>query len=70
MSRYFILNYNLEEFVAKLELTNEFISQQDNYLNHTAKSTKKWLAEHNSPDLNQIQNLWHYFKIKINSKTH
>ena len=35
------LNYNLKESVAKLELSNEWIFQQDNDPNHTANSTKK-----------------------------
>ena len=44
---------------------------------HTAKSTKKWLTDHNvkllewssqSPNLNPIENLWRYLKIQIRSR--
>ena len=32
--------------VAKLELSNEWIFQYNNYTKHTEKSIKKWIAEH------------------------
>ena len=60
-----VLSSNLQESVEKLELSNEWIFQQDNNTKHTAKSIKKWLAEHNieqfewpsqSPDLNPNEN--------------
>ena len=73
-----IFNSNLKEPVAKLELSNKLIFQQDNNPKHTMKFMKKWLAEHNieqlgqssqSPDLNPMENLWHYLRIQIYFKT-
>ena len=40
-----ISNFNLQVFVAKIELSNKWFFQPDNDPKHTAKSTKKWLAE-------------------------
>ena len=39
-----ILNSSLQESVAKLELSNELIFQQDNDPNDTVKFTKQGLA--------------------------
>ena len=46
-----ILNSNLQESVTKLELSNEWIFQQDTDPKHTAKSIKKELAKHNIKQL-------------------
>ena len=65
---------NLKSFVESLELTSDYIFQQDNDPKHTAKSTKKCLSENNvnvlqwpsqSPDLNPTENLWRFSKIQI-----
>ncbi len=45
-----------------------FIFQQDLAPAHTAKSTKSWLNDHVSPDLNTIGNLWSIVKRKIRNK--
>lgn len=42
-----ILEANLMISVENLELPPDWIVQQDNDPKHTAKSTKKWLAENN-----------------------
>ena len=72
-----ILQKNLMSSVKSLELSSDYIFQQDNDPKHTAKSTKKWLSENNvnilqwscqSPDLNPIENLWRFLKIQIRKR--
>ena len=41
-----ILDSNLQESVAKFELSNEWIFQQNNDPKPIARSTTKWLTEH------------------------
>ncbi|THU89230.1 hypothetical protein K435DRAFT_678392 [Dendrothele bispora CBS 962.96] len=52
----------------------DILFQQDGAPAHTAKSTKKWLADHkislfphppSSPDLNPIEPVWHELKAGI-----
>jgi transposase len=57
--------------------TNSFIFQHDNDRKHTAKGTKNYLFNQgievlpwpsNSPDLNPIEYVWRYLKVKIGSR--
>ena len=61
-----VLQENLMSSAESLELPSNYICLRDNYPEHTAKSTKKWLSENNvndlqwpsrSLDLNPIGNL-------------
>ena len=66
-----ILQDNLMTSVEKLRLPPDWIFQQDNDPKHTARSTKKWFAESNVnvlQDLNPIENLWRYLKIRIGKR--
>lgn len=69
-----ILEHSLLPSAAKLYPSGDFIFQQDGASCHTAKSTKKWIGEHDvlalscpssSPDLNPIETLWHKMKQRL-----
>lgn len=69
-----ILEHSLLPSAAKLHPSGDFIFQQDGASCHTAKSTKKWMGEHDikvlshpssSPDLNPIETLWHKMKQRL-----
>lgn len=72
-----ILNDNLEYSAHLLGLGNNFWFQQDNDPKHVSKSALDFFEENaikllktppQSPDLNPIEHLWHYIKMKLNDK--
>ena len=75
-----VLEAHLGPFYHRMEKERPgIVFQQDGAPSHTAKVTKKWLADHgidlfphppNSPDLNPIEPLWHDLKTIIRGAPH
>ena len=72
-----ILEKNLLSSVESLNLTQDWIFQQDYDPKHTVKLTKNWFRINDvnvlkrpsqSSDLNSIENLWKELKIKIHKR--
>ena len=78
-----ILETGLLPSIEKLGISQNIVFQQDNALAHTAKVTKKWLADNSidvmfwpgqSLDLNPIENIWaiilvHWLEELFRTKT-
>jgi transposase len=69
-----ILRGNLKKSVRKLGIQDSYLFKQDNDTKHTARTTREWLlydarglleTPPQSPDINQIQNLWSLLETKI-----
>lgn len=71
-----ILKQNLVASARKLEIADDFRFYQDNDPKHSSRVVQEWLLYNcrstlktpaQSPDINIIENLWHYLEIKVRS---
>jgi hypothetical protein len=69
-----VLRSNLPASAEKLGISDNYSFQQDNDPKHTAMKTREWLlcnvrrqliTPPQSPDLNPIENLWHFLDVEI-----
>ena len=73
-----ILETGLLPSIQKQGISHSIVFQQDNAPSHTAKVTKKWLADNSidvmfwpgqSPDLNPIENIWAIISRALTGRT-
>ncbi|GFU45202.1 transposable element Tcb2 transposase [Trichonephila clavipes] len=69
-----IWHHNLQSSAQKIGLGTSFVFQQDKEPKHTATLTREWLLYNSpcqletlpqSPDINQIENLWHKLDVEV-----
>ncbi|KAF5333764.1 hypothetical protein D9758_016585 [Tetrapyrgos nigripes] len=75
-----VLGGKLVEFYQEMDSERQNIAfQQDGAPSHTAKTTLKWLKDHNikvfphppsSPDLNPIEDIWRELKKHVRARAH
>lgn len=72
-----ILEDNVKQSAANLDLGQQWIFQQDNNPKHTSKKAKKWFQDKDvdmldlpsqSPDLNPTENSWRDLKQKVRER--
>lgn len=73
-----LLKQNLKKSAEKLGIGSSFKFYQDNDPKHTAFKVREWLLYNcpkvlktppQSPDINPIENLWHYLELQIRKTT-
>ena len=74
-----ILDHNMWPVTAKHFPQNPWIFQDDNATPHRSRLTTQWKQENNLPvmtwpaqssDINIIENLWRYLKIRLQIRAH